>query len=124
MKNESRSRLQAFRYAVQGLGDMLRTEQNARIHAGATIVVVAVGIAWQIERVEWLALTLAIAMVWCAEGFNTALESLCDVVSSEYHPKIARAKDIAAGAVLIAATGASVVGMLVFGRRLLFLVLS
>ena len=63
-------------------------------------------------------------MVWSAESFNTALESLGDVASSEHHPKIARAKDVAAGAVLIAAIGASVVGVLVFGRRLLLLLFA
>ena len=78
---------------------MLRTESNARIHALATIMVVGAGLACGIDRGEWLAVTLAIMAVWSAEGFNTAIEALCDLVSTETRPEIARAKDVAAGAV-------------------------
>lgn len=100
---------------------MLRTERNARIHACATLLVVAFGFALGIGRFEWIALVLATALVWAAEGFNTAIEALCDVVSPEYHPGIERAKDVAAGGVLLAAFGALIVAVLVFGRRLLLL---
>ena len=103
---------------------MLRSESNARIHALATILVVGAGLACGIDRGEWLAVTLAIMAVWSAEGFNTAIEALCDLVSTETRPEIARAKDVAAGAVLVAAIGAAVIGVLVFGRRLLALVVS
>jgi diacylglycerol kinase (ATP) len=113
------TRVQSFRYAFRGISEMLRTEFNVRVHAIATIAVVAVGFAIGFSHTEWLAITLSITGVWCAEGFNTAFEALCDVASPEYHPKVERAKDIAAGAVLIAATGASVVGILVLGHHLL-----
>jgi len=103
---------------------MLQTESNARIHAIATIAVIAVGFMIGISRIEWLAITLSITAVWCAEGFNTAIEFVCDVVSPDYHPKVEQAKDIAAGTVLIAAIGAGVVGVLVFGRHLLALIAS
>ena len=118
------TRVQSFRYAFRGIGEMLRTEINARIHATAAIIVILVGFALGIDRIEWLAITLSIAGVCCAEGFNSAIESLCDVASPDYHPKVERAKDIAAGAVLIAAGGAATVGLLVFGRRLLALLVS
>lgn len=103
---------------------MLAEESNARLHAAATIAVVAAGFAFGISRGEWLAIILSISLVGCAEGLNTAFESLCDVASPQFHPKVERAKDIAAGAVLIAAAGAAAVGLFVFGPPLLALVLA
>ncbi len=122
MSLHRRSRLQAFRYAARGIVRMLQNEFNARVHAVATILVVALSLALHIDRTEWLVVILAIAAVWCAEGFNTAFEALCDVASPEYHPEVERAKDVAAGAVLITAIGAVAVGVLVFGPRLVALV--
>jgi diacylglycerol kinase (ATP) len=117
-------RFQSFRYAFRGILEMLRTESNARIHALATIVVVAFGLSIGISAFEWLAIILAIMAIWCAEGFNTAFEALCDVASPQYHPKVERAKDIAAGAVLISAIGAILIGLVVFGPHLRALVTS
>jgi diacylglycerol kinase len=98
---------------------MVRSERNARIHLVATLVVIAGGLTLEIHRGEWLAVILAIAGVWCAEGFNSAIEELSDVVSSEPHPGIARTKDIAAGAVLIATIAAVAIAILVFGPYIL-----
>jgi diacylglycerol kinase (ATP) len=75
-----------------------------------------------ISRVEWLAITLAITAVWSSEAFNSAIESVCDAISSEHHPMIERAKDIAAAAVLLAAIGSALVGLIVFGPALLKLI--
>ncbi len=108
-----------FRYAFRGIATTLRTERNARIHAFATVLVVGFGFALGVDRLEWIALVLAVASVWAAEGFNTAIEALCDVVSPEHHPGIERAKDVAAGAVLLASMGALIVGLLTLGRRFL-----
>jgi len=101
---------------------MLESEVNARIHALATVVVLAAGFTFDIDRYEWLAVILAITTVWMAEAFNTAFEALCDVTSEEFHPMVERAKDVSAGAVLLSSVGASVVAILVFGSRLLALV--
>jgi diacylglycerol kinase (ATP) len=122
MRDFLHSRFRSFRFALRGIGEMLATETNARIHALATIVVILAGFFFEIDRGEWLAVTLAIAAVWSAEAFNTAFESICDVASKEFHPKIERAKDIAAGAVLAASIGAVVVAVLVFGDPLIALV--
>ncbi|MEZ4333285.1 MAG: diacylglycerol kinase family protein [Myxococcota bacterium] len=111
-------RVASFRYAVRGIFAMLRSEPNARIHAVATLVVVASGLGFGLERGEWLAIVLSIGSVWAAEGFNTAFEALCDVASPGRHPLIERAKDVAAGAVLLVALSALVVAALVFGPRL------
>lgn len=122
MKSFSLSaRVDSFRDALRGIGAMLATQRNAWIHAVATLAVVGLGFALAIDRGEWLAVVLAIMAVWTAEGLNTAFEALCDVASPEFHPLVARAKDVAAGAVLIAAIGALVIGVLVFGPRLLTL---
>ena len=115
------ARLRSIRYAVRGVGAMLRTQHNAWIHAVATVGAVAAGFLLDISRGEWLAVTLAIVAVWTAEALNTAFESLCDVASPEFHPMVERAKDVAAGSVLVAAVGAVFIGVLVFGPRLLAL---
>ncbi len=115
-------RLRSFRFAFRGIGRMLRTEANARFHALASILVVLSGVALEIGRIEWLIVTLTIAVVWSLEAINTAFEALCDVASPEHHPEVERAKDIAAGAVLIAAIAALVVAVLIFGPRILDLV--
>ena len=117
-------RVHSFRFAFRGIGVMLRTEPNARIHLIAALVAVCAGIALGLDRIEWLILTLTIAAVWSLESVNTAFEALCDVVSKDSHPEIARAKDVAAGAVLIAAIAAIVVAVLIFGRRILALIAS
>lgn len=121
MNLRPKARLQSFAYAFRGIAQLLRTEANARIHALAAVAVVAAGFSIGIDRFEWLAIVLAVTAVWCAEAFNTAIESVCDAVSQDHHPKIERAKDIAAGAVLLAAIGSVGVGIIVFGPPLLAL---
>ena len=98
---------------------MLRSQHNAWIHAAASIVVLALGFVVGLSRVEWCLVVVAITAVWTAEALNTAFEALCDVASPGAHPLVERAKDIAAGAVLITAAGAVVIGLLVFGPHLL-----
>jgi diacylglycerol kinase len=100
---------------------MLRSEPNARIHALATVVVVVAGFLLDINRIEWLIVLLTLAAVWSLEAVNTALEAVCDAVSPEDNPEIGRAKDAAAGAVLVAAIAAVLVGLLIFGPPLLAL---
>jgi diacylglycerol kinase (ATP) len=107
------ARLRSFVYAGRGFGT-LATQHNAWIHAAATVVTVALGLALGLERMEWLALVFAMVLVWAAEALNTALELLCDVASPGFHPLVRRAKDVAASAVLICALGAVVVAALVF----------
>jgi diacylglycerol kinase (ATP) len=115
------ARIRSFRHALRGIWVTLSTQHNAWIHAVATTAAIVAGFAFGLRRVEWLAVVLAIIAVWTAEALNTALESLCNVASPEFHPLVERAKDVAAGAVLISAIGAAVVGLLVFGPRLLSL---
>ena len=114
-------RLESFRYAGRGVASLLRTEPNARIHLALALAAVAGGLAFDIERGEWLAILLAIGLVFAAEGMNTAFEALCDLASPRRNPQAERAKDVAAGAVLLAALAAAAVAAVVFGPRLLAL---
>jgi diacylglycerol kinase (ATP) len=111
-------RLESFRFASRGVLYVLRTQHNAWIHAGVTVAVVVVSFCMPLSVIEWCVLVLAITAVWTAEAFNTALESLSDAVCSERDPLVGRAKDAAAGAVLLASVGAAAVGVLVLGPHL------
>jgi diacylglycerol kinase len=97
---------------------MVWSQPNARIHAVATMAAVLLGLTLRISIAEWCWIVLAIVGVWTAEALNTALELLTDIASPGVHPLAGKAKDVAAGAVLIAAVGSAVIGMLVFGPHL------
>jgi diacylglycerol kinase (ATP) len=113
------ARLRSFRHALHGIAAVLQSQHNAWIHAAASMLVVGTGLAIGLGRLEWCALVLAMVAVWAAEALNTAFEALCDVASPSLHPMVERAKDVAAGAVLIAAIGAAITGGLVFAPHLL-----
>lgn len=115
------SRVRSFGYAFAGVSLLIRSQHNAWIHAIATILVVGLGVLLPLSRLEWAALILAIALVWTAEGINTALEKLGDAVSREENPLVGQAKDAGAGAVLLAAIGAAIVGLLILGPHVLAL---
>ena len=110
-----RRRVASFGHAGRGVWSALRSEVHLRFHAAATVLVLGLGFYCEITRLEWALVTLAVAAVWTAELMNTAIEALTDLASPAYHPLAGKAKDVAAGAVLLAALGAAVVGMLVFG---------
>jgi diacylglycerol kinase (ATP) len=112
-------RLRSFRYAFRGVRLMLASQHNAWVHAAATVLVVIAGFGLNVSRVDWCLLVAAIAGVWVAEGMNTAFEFLCDVASPEFHPIVEKAKDVAAGAVLVSAMGAVAIGALVFVPQVL-----
>ncbi len=98
---------------------MLAQEHNAWIHAAATLAVVGAGLFFGFSRWEWCWIVLAIISVWTAEALNTAFEFLSDLASPDFHPLAAKAKDVAAGAVLITAIGAVIIGVLVIGPHVL-----
>lgn len=114
-----RARLKSFGHAGAGLRAVLATQPNAWIHSAATLAVCGLGLLLDLPLRDWLWLVVAIAAVWTAEAFNTALEALADATSPERHPLVARAKDAAAGAVLVAALGAALIGLAVLGPPLL-----
>jgi diacylglycerol kinase (ATP) len=115
--------LASFRYAFRGLRYFFTTQRNAQIHVLISLCVVALGVVLGLARWEWLALIIMIALVLAAEALNTAIEAAVDVATSQYHPMAGVAKDVAAGAVVLCAAGAVVVGCLVFLPHLWPLVL-
>ena len=112
-------RLRSFRWAFRGIAVMLRSQHNAWLHAFATVAVCALSFALGISAAEWCWIVLAIVAVWTAEALNTAFEFLTDVASPGFHPLAEKAKDVAAGAVLISAMGAVAIALLVLGPKLL-----
>jgi len=107
-------RIRSFRHAITGILRMVRCQHNAWIHAAVTAIVVMAGFLFQISAADWCWLVLAIAIVWTAEALNTAFEFLADAASPEFHPLVRDAKDVAAGAVLVTALAAIVLGALIF----------
>ena len=89
--------------AFDGIIDLIKSENNAKIHLISTIVVIIVGFKLQFLAIEWLWISLAIAGVWVAELINTAIEKLTDLISPEQNPIAKKIKDYAAGAVLVMA---------------------
>ncbi|MCF8233963.1 MAG: diacylglycerol kinase family protein [Bacteroidales bacterium] len=116
-----RSRLRSFRHAFRGIFYMLRTQHNAWIHAVIALAVMVLGIVYHISPTEWMLVVLCIGMVFGAEAFNTALESMTDLLMPEQHKKAGLSKDLAAGAVLISAIAAAVIGLLIFVPKIFML---
>ena len=112
------SRIKSFRYAIAGLSDIMSTEHNAWIHAVLTVISLSLSVWLQIRFIEFVLIIIVITLVWVAEAFNTVLEIVVNMVSPRYTKVAKRAKDIAAGAVLVAAVGAAAVGLLLLGPPL------
>ena len=115
-------RIRSVRCAFVGIRLMIASQQNAWIHAAATLAVIAVGFFLGLTTAEWCWIVLAVVSVWTAEALNTAFEFLTDVASPQFHPLAGKAKDVAAGAVLIAAIGSVIIGVLVLGPHALTLI--
>lgn len=111
-------RIRSFKFAFNGIRIMICSQQNAWIHSIATVVVIIFGIHFNLTISEWCWIILAAISVWTAEALNTAFEFLTDVASPEFHPLAGKAKDVAAGAVLITAIGAVLIGLLIFSPYL------
>jgi diacylglycerol kinase (ATP) len=109
--------LESFNYAFEGVIHVLRTQRNLRIHFAIAAAVLAVAVVVGVTRFELIALLLAIAFVLIAEMINTAIEHTIDVATTSFDPMAKLAKDIAAGAVLIASVNAVAIGYLVFAHR-------
>lgn len=112
-------RLKSFKYAFNGLKILFKNEHNARIHLLAAICVVILGVVFQISSYAWIAVALAIGLVFITEIINSAIEYLADFVSPTYHELIKKVKDLAAAAVLVAAITALIIGLLVFVPEIL-----
>lgn len=108
----------SFRYASAGVRLLFATQRNARIQALAGLAAFALAAALRVSAVEWAVLVLMSAVVLSLETINTALEAVVDLVTTDYHPLAKQAKDLAAGAVWLAALASLAVGALLFAPRL------
>ncbi len=115
--------LMSFVYAWRGLLYAVRTQRNMRIHVAIALCAIILGVVLHISPVEFAMVFVAITLVFIAEMFNTVAEACVDLVTHTYHPLARIAKDVAAGAVLLNAMLAVVIGLLVFGPHLLSLAL-
>ena len=117
MNNEKfsvRKRIKSFSYAFAGLKVLFREEHNARIHAVAAVLAVAMGFLFRISPMEWIAVVIVIGMVFAAEIINSSIERTADFVKAERDDRKRDIKDLGAAAVLVCAIAAAVVGIIIF----------
>jgi len=112
------TRGRSFRHAFAGWWYVIRTQQNAWIHAVVTVVVAMVSLWLGLNTVEWALILVAITLVWTAEFLNTALEAVVDLASPEQHQLAKTCKDVGAAAVLIASGASVLIGLLILGPPL------
>jgi diacylglycerol kinase (ATP) len=115
----TKTRLQAFAYAISGWSYVIRSQRNAWIHAVFSLAVLVVSLWLKLSAEKIAIIILTIAMVWTAEFLNTALEAVVDLASPQKHPLAKVGKDVGAAAVLIAALASVLVGLLLLGPPLL-----
>lgn len=106
--------INSFKYAINGLCSSFKTERNMKIHVIVMILVIILGILFKINRQEWITCIICFSLVIGGELFNTAIENVVDIIMPEKNDKAKLAKDISAGAVLVLAIGAAIVGLLIF----------
>lgn len=109
-----KSRIRSFGYALAGLKLFFRTEHNAWIHLAATGLVIIISFLLKISGMEWVGVLFAIGLVCSAEAFNTCIEKMMDRLLPQQDDTVKYVKDLAAGAVLIAAIVAAIIGMIIF----------
>jgi undecaprenol kinase/diacylglycerol kinase (ATP) len=111
----------SFTYALRGISTLFKEEFNARVHFLAAMVAVVLGFSLKVVWFEWVILVLVIGGVFAMELINTSIEGLADLYSRELNPKIKKIKDLSAGAVLVAAITALIVGVIIFLPKILSL---
>ncbi len=111
--------MDSFKYALAGLFVMFKEERNARIHLIMAIGSIVGGVYFKLALTEWTSLVFAIGLVIALELINTAIENLADFVSPGRNEKIKKVKDLAAGAVLVGAIGAFIIGLIIFTPKII-----
>lgn len=118
MRNFLLKRGKSFHFAFAGCRYVIQTQQNAWIHAFVSFIVILLGFWLQINWRDWAVILLTMALVWVAEFFNTALETVVDLINPGQHDLARISKDVGAAAVLIAAYCSVLVGLLILGPPL------
>ena len=111
---KSKKLINSFNYAIQGILSSFKTERNMKIHVFIMILVISAGIILKINKYEWIVCILCFAIVIGGELFNTAIETVVDIVMPYKNEKAKLAKDVSAGAVWILAMGAAICGLIIF----------
>jgi diacylglycerol kinase len=111
--------LRSFVFAFAGIVHVIRTQRNMRVHLGLGLAAATLALLLGLGPTEWAVLLVTMALVYCLEMLNTVVEAIVDLVTDEYHDLAKVAKDVAAGAVLVAAIFAVLVGLCLFAPRLL-----
>lgn len=114
MNLKNKSLINSFKYACMGIKSAIKSERNMKIHVLATLIVTALGFILGLDPLEWVACIFSIVIVISSEMLNTAIETIVDLVSPNINPLAKKAKDIAAGSVLVMAIGALLVGLIIF----------
>ncbi|WP_242926261.1 diacylglycerol kinase family protein [Pontibacter vulgaris] len=114
MESYFKKRYNSFKFAFKGINSAVRSEPHMRLHILAAIGVILAGIIFRVTKLEWCLLAGSIGLVITAEIFNTAIETLTNLVSPQHNPLAGKTKDLAAAAVLVAAITAAIVGTIVF----------
>ena len=109
----------SFKYALTGIATVFKEELNARVHLLAAMVAVVLGLVLKLAWFEWIVIIMAIGGVIAIELINTSIEALADLYSTDYNPNIKKIKDLAAGAVLVSAITALIVGLIIFLPKIL-----
>lgn len=109
----------SFKYAIEGICTSFKTERNMKIHIFIMILVIIAGIILKIDKLEWIICITLFAIVIAGELFNTSIETIVDMVMPEKNEKAKIAKDVSAGAVLVVAIGAAIIGLVIFVPRIL-----
>lgn len=119
MAESDRKLMKSFTNAAHGIALLFKSQLNARIELIITCIVIISGILFRISTAEWIVILLCIALVMGLEGINTAIEIFANKLHPGFDKEIGKAKDVAAGAVLIAAIVAAVIGIIIFAPRLM-----
>jgi diacylglycerol kinase (ATP) len=119
LRNSMYKCIKSFGYAFNGIGYLLKNENNSRYQLAVGVVTIGLGIYMEVSYSEWIILITMIGLILMAEAFNTAIEKLCDIVHPDHHAQIGMVKDIAAGAVLLISITAAIAGAIIFGSKIL-----
>lgn len=111
------TRIRSFSHAFAGLKVLLKEEHNARIHLFASVLALVAGFVYSLSTIEWVAVLMAIALVFISEIINSAIEGICDFICPQQNDGIKKIKDLAAAAVLFSAVIAIAIGVLVFWSK-------
>lgn len=123
MKHENpiRARIRSFRHAFAGIGYALKSQVNMRIHLVVFLAVIAAGFFFNISAAEWIAILIVSGLVFSLELLNTAIEVFLDKHYPEHDEAIGRVKDLCAGAVLVSAIAAAIIGLIIFLPKIIAL---